>query len=167
MVVGPRDGKKGALLTLIERKTRFYFTIRVKSKKSKYILRAFNKLHKLFGSHFNNIFKTITFDNGSEFARHKEIEIKPGTKKPRTKVYFARPYRSSDRGSNENCNGLVRYTIKKGSDIDKVKRETIVKMNMDINEKPRKINGYISSHDLLLVEISNIVDKEFDLYSVI
>ena len=72
-----------------------------------------NKLHKFYGDSFKDIFKSITFDNGSEFSRWKDIEQKPKSKEKRTTVYFGRPYHSCDRASNENCNGLIRYFIKK------------------------------------------------------
>ena len=62
-----------------------------------------NKLHKFYGNSFKDIFKSITFDNGNEFSRWKDMEIKPNTKEQRTKIYLGRPYHSCDRASNENC----------------------------------------------------------------
>lgn len=98
LVTGPHDGENGTLLTVIEGKTRFYYMIPIKNKNSKSIYMAINKLNKLYGDDFKKIFKSITFDNRSEFARFKDIEIKPGTKVYRTMVYFAHPYASSERG---------------------------------------------------------------------
>lgn len=77
LVTGPRDGSNGAYLTLIERKTRFYYMLPITSKSSKKVYMQINKLNKFYGESFSAIFKSITFDNGSEFARHKDIEIKP------------------------------------------------------------------------------------------
>lgn len=88
LVTSPRDGENGAFLTVIERKTRFYYMIPIKNKKSKSVYMAINKLNKLYGDDFRKIFKSITFDNGSEFTRFKDIEIKPGTKVYRTKVFL-------------------------------------------------------------------------------
>lgn len=96
-----------------------------------------NKLEKLFGKNFIKIFKSITFDNGSEFSRYKDIESKPGTKVKRTTVYFARLYRSYDRGSNEIANQLVRYFIKKGTNINTISYEYILNMSQLINNKKR------------------------------
>lgn len=76
MITSPRDGENGAFLTVIERKTRFYYMIPIKNKKSKSVYIAINKLNKLYGDDFRKIFKSITFDNGSEFARFKDIEKK-------------------------------------------------------------------------------------------
>ena len=49
-----------------------------------------NKLHKFYGNSFKDIFKSITFDNGNEFSRWKDMEIKPNTKEQRTKIYLGR-----------------------------------------------------------------------------
>lgn len=156
LVVGPRDGQTGALLTLCERKTRFYYAIKISHKSAKQVYMQFNKLEKLFGADFSTIFKSITFDNGSEFSRYKDIERKPGSPKKRTTVYFGRPYRSCDRGSNENCNGLVRYFYKKGTDFNFVSKEAIRTMNSMINHKYRKIHQYKSAEMLFIHELSNL-----------
>lgn len=167
LVTGPRDGQNGALFTLIERSTRFYYAIPIKSKTSRDVYRAINKLEKLFGEHFKSIFKSITFDNGSEVARFKDIEKKPGHSLPRTKVYFAHPYCSYERGSNENCNGLVRYTITKGTDMNTIPKQTIRKMNEAINNKPRRIHNYVSSTELFINNLLNITQEQFKLYDFI
>ena len=126
MVTGPRDGQNGAYLTLLERKTRFYYMIPISSKSSKKVYMQINKLHKFYGDSFKDIFKSITFDNGSEFSRWKDMEVKPNTKEKRTKIYFGRPYHSCDRDTNENCNGLIRYFIQKGTDINTIDKETVL-----------------------------------------
>lgn len=156
LVTGPRDGQNGAYLTLIERKTRFYYMIPIKSKSSKKVYMQINKLNKFYGESFNKIFKSITFDNGSEFARWKDMEKKPGSKEKRTKIYFGRPYHSCDRASNENCNGLIRYFIKKGTDINKISKEKTIDINNKINQKKRKILGYLPAEQLFLNELSKI-----------
>lgn len=142
LVTGPRDGQNGAILTLIERKTRFYYMIPIKSKSSKKVLMQINKLKKLYGKDFNNVFKSITFDNGNEFSRYKDMEKKYQLDNDTTIVYFGRPYRSCDRGSNENCNGLIRYFIKKGTNINNIPKSVIYDINLKINNKKRKLLGY-------------------------
>ena len=63
---------------------------------------AFNRLEKIFGSRFRLIFKTITFDNGSEFSRYCDIETSIlDRSQKRTKTYFAKPNTSWQRGTNE------------------------------------------------------------------
>ncbi|MEG0386676.1 MAG: IS30 family transposase, partial [Solibacillus sp.] len=142
LVTGPRDGQNGAYLTLLERKTRFYIMIPIPKKSSKQVYMKINQLHNFYETDFSTIFKSITFDNGSEFARYRDIERKPGTKEKRTSVYFGRPYHSCDRASNENCNGLIRRFIKKGTDINTVEKEKSISINKQINNKKRKILGY-------------------------
>lgn len=156
LVTGPRDGQNGALLTLVERKTRFLIMIPISGKTSKQVYMKINQLNRFYGDHFSEIFKSITFDNGSEFARYKDIEKKPGTKEQRTKVYFGRPYCACDRGSNENCNGLIRYVIKKGTDINKVDRNFIRMINDMINNKKRKILGYLPAELKFEEELAKI-----------
>lgn len=156
LVTGPRDGQNGAYLTLIERKTRFYYMIPITSKSSKKVYMQINKLHKFYGDDFKNIFKSITFDNGSEFTRWRDIEKKPGTREKRTTIYFGRPYHSCDRASNENCNGLIRYFVKKGTDINTIDKEKTIGINDKINQKKRKILGYLPAEQLFLNELSKI-----------
>ena len=135
LVTGPRDGQNGAYLTLLERKTRFYYMIPISSKSSKKVYIQINKLYKFYGDSFKDIFKSITFDNGSEFSRWKDMEVKPNTKEKRTKIYFGRPYHSCDRDTNENCNGLIRYFIQKGTDINTIDKKTSIDINNKINQK--------------------------------
>ena len=156
LVTGPRDGQNGAYLTLIERKTRFYIMIPIPRKSSKQVYMKINQIHRFYGEHFSSIFKSFTFDNGSEFARYADIERKPGSKEKRTSVYFGRPYHSCDRASNENCNGLIRRFIKKGTDINTVDIAVSRSINRQINNKKRKILGYISAEQSFLHELTNI-----------
>ena len=159
LVTGPRNGQNGALLTLIERKTRFFYMIPVKDKSSKQVYMKINQLHKLFGHHFSDVFKSITFDNGSEFARFKDIEVKPNTTVKRIDIRIAHPYRSCERGSNENCNGLVRYFIKKGTDINSLDKAYLKDINLKINDKKRKILGYLPASLLFKNELSSIFNS--------
>lgn len=156
LVTGPRDGHNGAYLTLIERKTRFYYMIPITSKSSKKVYMQINRLNRFYGDDFKNIFRSITFDNGSEFARWRDMEKKPRSKEKRTTIYFGRPYHSCDRASNENCNGLVRYFIKKGTDINTVPKEMTIEINDKINQKKRKILGYLPAEQLFLNELAKI-----------
>lgn len=158
LVTGPRDGKRGAYLTLIERQTRKFIMMHITHKSSKQVYMQINKLEKQCGDHFSTIFKSITFDNGNEFARHKDIEMKPGTSTKRTSVYFATPYCSYERGSNENCNGLIRRFIKKGTDINLISKDKTKAINTAINQKNRKILGYLSADNKFAeqLEILNI-----------
>ncbi len=132
------------------------YMIPISSKSSKKVYMQINKLHKFYGDSFKDIFKSITFDNGSEFSRWKDMEVKPNTKEKRTKIYFGRPYHSCDRASNENCNGLIRYFIQKGTDINTIDKKTSIDINNKINQKKRKILGYLPVEKLFLDELAKL-----------
>lgn len=154
LVTGPRDGKNGAFLTLAERQKRFFYMIPIKNKKSKSVYMAINKLAKLFGPYFNQIFKTITFDNGAEFSRYKAIETRH-----KIKIYFAHPYASYERGTNEITNQLIRYYIPKGTDINTVNKELIKQIQLGINNKKRKILGYNSAESFFSNQVKIITNN--------
>jgi len=157
LIVGGKTKDHGALLTLIERKTRFSLSIQLKNKTSKQVYMAFNRIEKQYGEFFPVIFKTITFDNGNEFARYKDIEKKPHAKNTRTKVYFAHPYSAWERGTNENCNRLYRYFVKKGVNILQYSKSYIENVTKLINQKVRKVLGYQTANRLFIKELSSIL----------
>ncbi len=130
--------------------------IPISTKSSKKVYMEINKLEKKFNGYFSSVFKSITFDNGGEFARYNDIEKKPGSKVQRTTVYFGRPYRSSDRGCNENCNQLIRYYVKKGTNFNTLSSTFLNNINKAINNKKRKINGYLPSKILFQKELQNL-----------
>lgn len=130
--------------------------IPIPRKSSKQVYMKINQIHKFYGDNFSSIIKSITFDNGSEFARYHDTERKPGTKEKRTSVYFGRPYHSCDRASNENCNGLIRRFIKKGTDINTVDKSVSLSINKQINNKKRKILGYVSAEQSFLDELHKL-----------
>ena len=77
--------------------------------------------------------KTFTSDNGKEFSRFKELE-----EKLEVKTYFANPYHSWERGTNENTNGLLRRFFPKGTDFLKLTKEEVNIAVQKINNRPRK-----------------------------
>ncbi|MDR1263078.1 MAG: IS30 family transposase [Oscillospiraceae bacterium] len=84
-----------------------------------------------YGEKFSTIFKTITFDNGTEFLSSKEME-----REDRTKVHYAHPYSSFERGTNENWNGIVRRSLPKGSDLSALTSDTLNRIAHFINTLP-------------------------------
>ena len=112
LVIGKR--KRGSVLfTLTERKTREEIIVKLPGKKAEYVAKAIDKIEKRYKQKFYKKFKTITFDNGVEFRDWKSLEKSYDNrrKSARTQVYYAHPYRSGERGSNENANRLIRiYT---------------------------------------------------------
>ena len=80
---------------------------------------------------------TITFDNGKEFALHKNIG-----RALNASCYFATPYHSWERGLNEHTNGLVRQYLPKLTDLNKISDWHIQKIEDALNSRPRKVLGY-------------------------
>ena len=136
-----------ALLTLNERKTRKDIIIGIPNRKAETVVKALDALERKCGAkRFRVIFKSITFDNGSEFSAAEELERSAVNKTiPRTKVYFCHPYSSWERGSNENANSMIRRRHPKGTDFSKVSAAEIAATEEWINNYPRKILGYKSS----------------------
>ena len=149
LIIGKR--KKGwVLLTFTERMTREEIIIKIRGKNNEYVVKAINGLERKYGKRFYTKFKTITFDNGIEFMNYKGIEkscLKKGT---RTKIYYAHPYCSGERGSNENNNRMIRRWIPKGTLIDNISNEFIKQIEDWLNNYPRAMFAYKSSNVLLL-----------------
>lgn len=136
-----------ALLTLTERKTRKEIIIAIPNRKAETVVKALDALERKLGARrFRAIFKSITFDNGTEFAAAEELERSCVNKRlPRTKVYFCHPYSSWERGTNENTNGMIRRWFPKGTNFAAVTNAQIAQAENWINNYPRKILGYKSS----------------------
>lgn len=149
LVVG-KQGTKTVLFTLTERKTRQEIIMKLSNKETKTIARAIDKLERKYKGKFYNMFKSITFDNGVEFMGYKGIEKSCLRKKERTNIYYAHPYCSGERGTNENNNRLIRRFIPKGVDISQIKQSKIKEIENWINNYPRQIFGYKSSNVILL-----------------
>ena len=150
LVIGKR--KKGAVLfTLTERKTREEIIMKIASKEAKEVAKALDILERIYKKDFSIKFKTITFDNGPEFRSWKSLEksYDNRVKHPRTQVYYAHPYRSGERGSNENANRLIRRFIPKGIDITPISEEYIQKIEDWINNYPRAMFNYKSTNKIL------------------
>ena len=137
------------LQVLTERKTRKELIIKIASKKQDCIKQTIDTLEIQFGVNFKNIFKSITMDNGVEFLDQRGIEnscLVEGEK--RTKCYYAHPYSSWERGSNENANRLIRRFIAKGKNIDKYTDAEIKRIEDWINNYPRKIFNYKTANQV-------------------
>lgn len=155
-VVGSSQTKNsGACFTLVERKTRFQIVIKMKDRKANTVIKSIKKIKKLYpeinGFKLEDIFKSITFDNGVEFSKWKDIE-----KILHTTVYFAHPYSSYERGTNENGNKLLRIFLPKGCNINDYTDEYVMNANEFINTKIRKILGYKSSLELFYAELDKL-----------
>jgi IS30 family transposase len=149
-VVGNKGGSGAVLLVLSERKHREEIVIKMPAKTQESVVKALDSLERKYGRGFKEKFKTITMDNGSEFLDYKGIErsVKNETE-TRVTAYYAHPYSSWERGTNENINKLIRRFIPKGTDIGKISRVKIKYIENWINNYPRRILGYKSSNDMV------------------
>lgn len=148
LVIGRR--KKGAvLLTLTERVTREEIIIKLPNKKSESVARAFDYLERKLKKRFRTKFITITFDNGGEFRNYQLIEQSALYKEKRFNMYYAHPYCSGERGSNENNNRLIRRWIPKGISMEDISTKDIKKIEEWMNNYKRKMFNYKSSKEIL------------------
>lgn len=113
--------------------------------------KAIQQLKEMYDTDFTTIFKTITSDNGSEFS-----ELSKAIDSELVKVYYTHPYSSSERGTNERHNGLIRRFIPKGKSIDDLDDTLISYVENWCNTLPRKILGYHSPNDRYEEEMVNI-----------
>ena len=138
MGTGHHRRKKGTdpvLLAADERKEKKRHLVKIRSKTAEAVAEGIAKLRGLYGAQFSQAFRTITCDNGSEFARLQEAV-------PETIVYCAHPYAPWERGTNEKQNALVRYFIPKGMDMTNISEEEVQCVEDWINTLPRKILDY-------------------------
>jgi len=132
-------GRKSALLTLVERKTLYTVIAKLTGKQADLLAEAAVEVM----SDLANKVKTITFDNGLEFSEHEAI-----AKGLNAKIYFAHPYASWERGTNENTNGLIRQYFPKGTDFNAVTDDQIKQVMDKLNNRPRKTRGCRSPNEL-------------------
>lgn len=136
-VVCKKSKHEPALLTMTERKTRMEIIRRIPNRSAKSVFLTLDKMARDIGCDFNKVFKSFTADNGSEFAFLSNI-----AEAYKSEVYFAHPYSSYERGTNERHNGLIRRFIPKGKSILNYSDEAIKKIETWCNQLPRKILDY-------------------------
>ncbi|WP_218313339.1 IS30 family transposase [Alteromonas antoniana] len=123
----------GAIVSLVERKSKLYLIRKVPAKSAADVSRAMIGMLWRYRRHV----RTITADNGSEFCDHELV-----AEKLKTDIYFANPYSSWERGLNENFNGLLRQYIRKGTDLRTVTAKQIADVERALNARPRKCLGF-------------------------
>ena len=151
LVLGHKTKDDQVLLTLSERMSREFLIIRIPDKTSASVMQAFQMLQKQYSEHWNDIFKTITTDNGSEFADLANLE-----QVSKTLIYYAHPYTSCDKGTVERHNGLIRRFIPKGDCINKYSLQQIIDIETWCNSLPRKILAYHTPDEIFERELDQI-----------
>ena len=138
-------GHSGALVTVVERVTKFTVSKQVEGKTAAAVTKATIDLLKPM----QDAVLTITADNGKEFAYHEEI-----CEALDADVYFAHPYSSWERGLNENTNGLLRQYFPKKTDFKKVTQSEVERAVERLNARPRKLLGFKTPSDLMTEHIA-------------
>jgi IS30 family transposase len=123
------------VLTLVERKTGFAIIKKLRARTMKEVTTAATRAIR---SHRRN-FRTLTLDNGTEFHDYASLE-----QRFPLKIYFATPYHSWERGSNENFNGLLRQYLPKGTCMRNITQLRCNQIAHDLNHRPRKRHGFES-----------------------
>ena len=152
-VRGIKDKHDEVIISLLERKTRAYVTLRSPSAKAADIKNTLESWLLSFSTHdsLQQLCKTITADNGLEFSSIAELETEY------LQVFFAHPYAAWERGSNERHNGLLRRIIPKGTPIRDVSEATLRRATDWCNALPRKILNYRTPQEVFIEEVNKLL----------
>lgn len=148
---------KGAIVTLDDRKSKLRLAMPTGSKKARSVTDAMLNLFEPL----KRFVKTITFDNGKEFAFHEEI-----AKQLCCDTYFAKPYHSWERGQNENANGLLRQYFPKSMELVEVTKKQVFNAVHKLNSRPRKCLGFKTPYEVF-EELTGITKKTLTGYALI
>ena len=155
LVIGAKH--RGALLTLVERRSRYTLLGKVRSKQADEVAA---QAIALLQPHQDHTF-TVTADNGKEFAAHQTIAQAVGAA-----VYFAHPYHSWERGLNENTNGLIRQYAPKGESLEHLTQQEVDYIRNQLHHRPRKCLDFQTPHEVLCQETGyNPLDSTIALTS--
>jgi transposase, IS30 family len=147
-MVSSRGKSKGCFATFAERKTRMYIAVKMEDRSSSSMETA---ILNMFAMYPPGVFMTSTVDRGKEFACYSSIEEQVDMS-----IYFADPYSSWQRGTNENANGLLREFFPKRTDLAQVSEEDLELALHLINHRPRKCLGWKTSYEAFWEEVSQL-----------
>lgn len=148
-VIGKKKDTEPAVMTIVERKLRMSLWLKIKNHTAEAIDEALSELISQFGDKYKEVFKSITGDNGSEFANLSKLETMG------ISVYFTHPYTSCEKGTNECHNRMLRRFVPKGKSIADYSADDIMYFADKINNLPRKILNYHTPEELF--------EKQLDL----
>jgi len=133
--------RRGGAVSLVERKSGYLLLDRASDLHAQTVCGAMAELYRSMPP---TLRKTLTLDNGKEFAEHEQLSAEAALK-----VYFADPYCSWQRGTNENTNGLIRQFFPKGTDLATIPKHRFTKVQQLLNDRPRKRLGYRTPSEIL------------------
>ena len=136
---------KGALVTIVNRKSKFTLIKNLPSKEAEVVTQALIEMIQPIKA----VTHTITSDNGKEFAYHKQVSAALDAE-----FYFANPYHSWERGLNEHTNELIRQYLPKKSEFLHISKEEIITIQNRLNHRPRKSLGYKTPYEVFFSEMS-------------
>jgi IS30 family transposase len=125
---------RSAVGTLVERTSRYTLLARMLDPSSSSAYEGFSRRLRRVPAALR---RTLTYDQGSEMARHKEL-----ARRLRISIYFCDPYRPGQRATNENTNGLLREYLPKGMDLSAFTDSDLAKIEFILNNRPRRVLGY-------------------------
>jgi transposase, IS30 family len=157
-VLGKRGKSRNTILALTERKTRKEIIFKLPDHSARSVVNALDALERRYGEElFRKLFKTITVDNGTEFTDAEGIQNSAITKEmQRTQLFYCHPYCSSERGTNEVTNKMIRRKVPKGSNFDNKTEEEIRQIEQWINNYPRKLHDYHSAAERFEEELRKL-----------
>jgi len=138
LVKGKRVASEPAIMTLTERVSRYEIIVKIDNYHAATCRAALQGIVNDYGAEH---FKSITFDNGSEFSELNQVK--------ETQVYFAHPYSPWERGSNENQNQLIREFLPKGQSLRSLTLVGVQSIQDTLNQRPRKSLGYRCASEIL------------------
>jgi IS30 family transposase len=139
--------KEKVVTTLVERKSRMVFLIKNNRKYSREVM---EKIKEKFASLPEKKCKTITFDQGVEFADYRQLE-----QENKRKIYYCETHSPWQKGSNENMNGRLRWHLPKEADIAKITQEELDQLAAKMNRCPRKCLGYKTPQEVFIQQYKN------------
>jgi len=133
--------RRGGAVTLVERKSGYLLLGRVRNLQAATVRQAAARQYVATPAALR---KTLTLDNGKEFAEHEQLAVEAALR-----IYFAKPYCAWQRGTNENTNGLIRQFFPKGTDLANIPEHRFTKVQQLLNDRPRKRLGYRTPNEVL------------------
>ena len=149
-VLGKKNENEPAIVALTDRKHRNSVWLKVRNHSAEAVDEALDGFLETFGEKYREVFKTITSDNGSEFANLSRLENKG------FEIYFTHPYTSCEKGTVECHNRMLRRFIPKGKSIDDYTADEVMIFADIINGLPRKLLGYHTPEELFDAELDRI-----------
>jgi len=141
---------RGGAVTLVERKSGYLLMGKVPNLRAATVRQAaVRRFHTVPAA----LRKTLTLDNGKEFAEHEQLALEA-----LLRIFFAKPYSAWQRGTNENTNGLIRQFFPKRTDLASIPEHRFTKVQQLLNDRPRKRLGYRTPNEVLASRLSVAIE---------